>query len=262
MSNLAPSELRPLAHIGILCWEAGKVPRGLVQLEALRGNSTNPLTYPFPVAFRRVEGACWETILEHPDPEVHRRMVEAGRELVASGIRGVTTSCGFNILLQQRLAEALGVPVFTSSLLQVPWVARLLGPRARIGVLTAKEDALTEEHLRCAGIDPASTHIRGLDACPQWSRIFRFPEEPVDLEAIRKEVVDTALDTLKTAPDIGAFVLECTDLPPFAEAIRRATGRPVFDFVTLVGWVHSALGTQTPDPVGGTRTFGHGRHGS
>ena len=243
------------ASIGVLCWEEGKVPRGLMQLEALEGNSTNPRTYPFPVQFLRVKGACWDTILEHPDPEVHRRMVEAGQELVASGVRGVTTSCGFNILLQRRLAETLGVPVFTSSLLQVPWAASLLGNRP-LGILTAKRDALTAEHLRCAHIDPATARIWGLDGCPEWSRIFRTPEEPVDLEVIRKEVVDTAVRALAAEPDLGAFVLECTDLPPFAEAIRQTTGRPVFDFVTLLGWIHSALASPSPSLGGGGKN-GH-----
>jgi hypothetical protein len=35
-------------------------------------------------------------------------------------------------------------------------------------------------------------------------------------------------------PDIGALVLECTNMPPYADAVRRATGLPVHDLTTLL----------------------------
>lgn len=85
-------------EIGILCWEAGQSPRGLVQLEALKGNSTNPDSYNFPVRFYRVKGANIHTILENPDKTVLARMIEAGKEMLRDGIKAVTTSCGFNAI--------------------------------------------------------------------------------------------------------------------------------------------------------------------
>ncbi len=231
-------------RIAVLCWEEGHVPRGLVQLESLRGNSTNAASYAYAVRFSRIKGANIETILEHPDRTVLRQMIDEAHRLVADeGIRAVTTSCGFNAVFQRELAENLDVPVFTSSLLQVPPVSAMLGKRQTIAVITAKKAALTGEHLRAVAIDATlPLEILGMETCPEWNKIFVAPDEDVDLGIIAEEVVGKARKARERNPAIGAFVLECTDLPPFSRAIGEATGLPVFDFITLVDWVHSALG--------------------
>jgi hypothetical protein len=230
------------SFIGVLCWESGLVPRGLEQLEELRGNSTNPSTYDCPVVFRRVEGAAAKTILEEPDPAVHSRMLAAAQELCEEGAAAITTSCGFNIILQRRLSEAVPVPVFSSSLMQVPWVLSTLRTGAEVIVMTAKGSALSPEHLSAAGIEDRSRcHVWGLERNDEWNKIFTAPEEEVDVDAIRDEVAFTAETALKTHPRSGAIVLECTDLPPFAGIIRRRTRKPVFDFVTMLKWMAQSL---------------------
>ena len=228
--------------IGILCWESGQVPRGLVQLESLVGNSTNPASYAYPVRFYHVKGANIHTILENPDREVLAAMIEAAREMSASGIRAITTSCGFNAIFQNELADALDVPVYTSSLLQVPLVQKALGESGEVCVITAKKTALKPEHLAAAGIRRTDNlHVQGLETCAQWGRIFSAPDEDLEIEAVRKEVVGVALDARTRNPGIRAFVLECTDLPPFAAEIRARTGLPVFDFISLVNYIHATL---------------------
>lgn len=230
------------AEIGILCWEAGHVPRGLVQLESLVGNSTNPDSYAFPVRFCRVKGANIETILENPSPVVLQAMIAEAKAMVADGVRAITTSCGFNAIFQEELADAVDVPVFTSSLLQVPFVQKMIGFRGEVAVITAKAAALKPEHLAAAGITRTdNVHVHGLEGCTQWGKIFTSPEEDMDLEAVRGEILGVALEALKTRPRTRAYVLECTDLPPFAEEIRGVTGLPVFDFITLVNTVHASL---------------------
>jgi len=229
-------------EIGILCWEAGHVPRGLVQLESLVGNSTNPESYSFPIRFCRVKGANIETILENPSPEVLQAMIAEARDMVADGVRAITTSCGFNAIFQEELADAVDVPVFTSSLLQVPFVQKIIGIRGEVAVITAKAAALKPEHLAAAGITRTdNVHVHGLENCPQWGKIFTSPDEDMDLEAVRSEILGVALEVLRLHPKTGAYVLECTDLPPFAAEIRAKTGKPVFDFITLVNNVHASL---------------------
>ena len=230
------------AEIGILCWEAGQVPRGLVQLESLVGNSTNPASYSFPVRFCRVRGANIETILENPSPVVLQTMIAEARDMVKEGVRAITTSCGFNAIFQEDLAEAVDVPVFTSSLLQVPFVQKIIGIRAEVAVITAKAAALKPGHFAAAGITRTdNVHVHGLEGCTQWGKIFSSPDEEMDLEAVRQEILGVALKALDSHPGTRAFVLECTDLPPFAEEIRGVTGLPVFDFITLVNTVHASL---------------------
>jgi hypothetical protein len=230
------------ARIGILCWETGHVPRGLMQLETLVGNSTNLKSYAYPVRLKPVQGANVHTILENPDPAVLKTMIEDARALVADGVKAITTSCGFNAIFQRELAAAVNVPVFASSLLQVPLVKQIHGTSSEICVITARASALRPEHFVSAGIaNQEGLVIRGLEDCKAWNQIFAEPEADVDLEEIEREVLGTALQAIEEHPNIRAFVLECTDLPPFSNAIRRQTGLPVFDFITMVNYFHSVI---------------------
>ncbi|MFA5622165.1 MAG: aspartate/glutamate racemase family protein [Thermovirgaceae bacterium] len=228
--------------VGILCWEEGHVPRGLAQLESLKGNSTNPDTYDFPVRFCRVKGANIQTILESPDRKVLQEMIREARLMVSDGVRAITTSCGFNAIFQKELASSLDVPVFTSSLLLVPLVHAMLGPKAEIGVITAKKAALRKEHLEAVGIhEEIPLRLFGLEECPEWGKIFTDPDEDISLETVETEVTGTAREAIRQYPGIRTFVLECTDLPPFSESIRKTTNLPVFDFIGLVEMVARSL---------------------
>ena len=46
-------------------------------------------------------------------------------------------------------------------------------------------------------------------------------------------------------PEIGAILLECSDLPPYAWAVQEGSGLPVYDFITLINWVKASV-TQRP----------------
>lgn len=234
---------RDKPEIAVLCWEEGLVPRGLVQLETLKGNSTNPETFDFPVLFHRIKGASVETVLENPSHIILERMIEDSHRLIANGIRAITTSCGFNAIFQRKLTESLDVPIFTSSLLQVPFAHRLISPAKKVGIITAKKAALRKEHLAIAGItEDVKNEILGMEACSEWNKIFIAPDNDIDLKIVAQEVVQTAVNGLKQHPNIGAFVLECTDLPPFAKSIRNKTGLPVYDFTTMMQLVASSVG--------------------
>jgi hypothetical protein len=229
--------------IAIFCWEAGQVPRGLVQLESLVGNSTNLDSYTFPVKLCRIEGANVETVLENPSPAVLSRMIEKARELSADGIKAITTSCGFNAIFQKELAGALDVPVFTSSLLQVPYLRNVLPENKSIAVITAKKASLKEEHLGAVGISrDMKVVVFGMENSPEWNKIFTDPDKDIDLDVVSSDVVATAANAVREYPDIGAFALECTDLPPFSQAIREATGRPVLDFITMMRSIAGSIG--------------------
>jgi len=227
--------------IGILCWEEGCSPRGLVQLEALPGNSTNPESFKFPIKYSRVKGANIHTILENPCPKVLKSMISEACKMEDQGIKAITTSCGFNAVFQRELADAVNIPVFTSSLMQIPFVQNMLTKQQTIGVITAKKSALTEQHLENVGVNrQMSIQIQGLEACLEWNKIFSSPDEDIDIDIVEKDVLSSASSMMKHS-NIGAFVLECTDLPPFANAIRKATGLPVFDFVTLTNFVYQGI---------------------
>ena len=216
---------------------------GLLQLESLPGNSTNPASYPFDVRMIHVEGACVETVITHPSEKLLEDMIAISKKLVEEeGIEAITTSCGFNAIFQKALSQALPVPVFTSALLQIPFIENLIGGKT-IGVLTANGGSLTKEHFAACGIrEDAALYVMGLENAQEWGKIFTHPDEAFDVEAVRQEILSVVKKGREDCPDMGAILLECTDLPPFGRDIQAATGLPVFDFNSMMGIMAAALG--------------------
>lgn len=204
------------------------------------GDVGNATTYPFPVRFKIVKGIHLEDIIcEKPDISVCRRYIEEAKELEAEGVRAITTSCGYFIYFQDEIAEAVNVPVFTSSLIQVPLVAKMLGKGKRVGIICANSKSLTTAHLRKAGIDDSMlVAVAGMDR--NWS-IVRGQDPKKRLDGFERALPKVAKGLVSKYPDIGALVFECTNFAPGAAAVQEATGLPVFDIVTLTYMIHDVV---------------------
>jgi Asp/Glu/hydantoin racemase len=204
------------------------------------GDIGNATTYPFPVRFKVVKGMRHEDIVcGEPDISVCRRFIEEAKELEGEGVRAVTTSCGYFCYFQDEIADALDIPVFTSSLIQVPLVAKMLGKNNRVGIVCGNSKALTKTHLKKAGIDDSiRVAVAGLDE--NWDLINDLGPR-ARLEGFEKGLSKVAQELVTRHSDIGAFVFECTNFPPGAAAVQEATGLPVFDIVTLVYMIHDAV---------------------
>ena len=154
----------------------------------------------------------------------------------------ITTNCGFLIKYQAQLARAVRVPVFTSSLLLVPLVHRMLPPGQRVGIMTVSASSLTPEHLDAAGIGAeVPLAMVGMETEKEFTRALLDNELELDVDLAREEHVRVAGRLITEHPDVGAIVLECTNMPPYTADIQRATGRPVFDILSLVTLVHAAV---------------------
>ena len=199
-------------------------------------------TFPFPVLYHKVRNASPARVVREGDPALLEGFVAGARTLEASGVLAITTSCGFLALFQRQLAEAVRVPVFTSALQLVPLVSRMLGPDRAVGVLTVDGLALGPRHLAGAGLtEDIRLVIRGLERGHAFTPVLLENETELDVEAARRENVEAAREMVERHPEVGAIVLECTNMPPYAAAIREATGLPVFDITTLVRMVYAAL---------------------
>jgi len=229
--------------LGVLRWEEGGSPQGLEQLESLVGNSTNPATYPFPVVFRRVKGANYHSVVQAPHIGLIDAMVNEGKKMVELGVRAIITSCGFNAIFQRELAKALPVPVFTSALMQIPFILASIGGK-KLAVITASKSTLRVEHFRAVGVhDMQAIEIYGMEVMPEWSKISRFPNQPLAMEKVENEVVSLATLAKHEHPDLGAILLECTDLPPFANAVRKAVNLQVYDLLSMVALIQKSFST-------------------
>lgn len=215
------------------------------------GDMGNATTFPFPVRYHRVSGAAPDLVVRRGAAGLLDAFVEGARALEREGVGAVTTNCGFLVKFQREMAAAVRVPVFTSSLLLVPLVHRLLGPGRRVGVMTVNAPSLTPEHLAGAGIGPEiPLAVIGMETEKEFTRVLLDNELGLDVEAARDEHIRVARRLVAEHRDVGAIVLECTNMPPYADDIRRETGLPVFDITSLVRMAHDALAAGiAPRPV-------------
>ena len=220
------------ARVGILMLET-RFPR-------IPGDMGNAATWPFPVLYKVVPGASPRRVVCDRAEGLLDAFLDGAAELVHLGADGITTTCGFLSLYQQQIAAHVGVPVATSSLMQIPFIQRLLPPGKRVGVITVSAANLTGEHLRAAGADP-STPIVGTDDGSEFTRVMIDDEERLDVAAAERDIIATGKELIAKYDDIGAVLIECTNMVPYAQALARRLRLPVFSIYTFVTWFQSAL---------------------
>ncbi|MCR9156265.1 MAG: aspartate/glutamate racemase family protein [Rhodobacteraceae bacterium] len=224
------------AAVGILMLEA-RFPR-------IPGDMGNATSWEFPVHYKIVRGASPDKVVRRNAQGLLPDFIAAAQELVADGVDGITTNCGFLSIFQQDIAAAVGVPVATSSLMQTGMVNALLPAGKRAGILTISGSSLTPAHLAAAGVPP-DTPIGSTEGSREFTRAILGNEPEMDVAAAEEDNVDAARKLVASNPDIGALVLECTNMGPYAPAIRAATGVPVFSILSFVTWFQSALSPRT-----------------
>ncbi len=210
------------------------------QFRRLPGDVGNATSFSFPVQYKVVEASTPAKMMDLDGNGLLAPFIEGACELAAQGVDGIATTCGFLALYQDALAQACGIPVASSSLLQVPWVERLLPPGQQVGVLTFEAKSLTPAHLEAAGVR-ADIPVQGMPADSLFVRSIKEGHPDADPAVLRDELLDAASQLLTQAPNIGAIVLECTNMPPFSADIVNQFGLPVFDAVSLINWFHMGL---------------------
>ncbi|MCA0907216.1 aspartate/glutamate racemase family protein [Ruegeria marisrubri] len=220
------------ASIGVLCLESyfPKPP----------GHIKNPSSLPFPVLYEMIDGVTVPTLLNNPTPDLLNPFIKGAQRLEAEGVRAITGSCGFLALFQKELAAAVSVPVFASSLIQVPLAFHMTGASAPVGVITADSSALTQRHFEGVGAGGVPVAVQGLEHTNEFAEvILRNARTRMDTDLIEAEVLDAARRLKRETPEIRSVVLECTDLPPYAKRIQEDLKLPVFDLTTLAQMAHN-----------------------
>lgn len=200
----------------------------------LPGGVASASSYGGPVTYLRIPGATGDRVIGG-DPELTASFVEGARELVRRGAEAITSNCGFVALYQPAIATAVRVPVFVSSLLQVPLVVAMLAPGQRVGILTYDAAQLSRRHFEACGWDPdrIQVAVAGVRGLPEWA-VISAPEAEIDPDAMRDDLVSVGRQLLASTENIGALVLECTAMCPFAPDLQARLGLPVFDLNSLI----------------------------
>lgn len=212
------------------------------------GDVGNPRTFPFGVAYATIAGADTRRVVERKAAGLRDAAVAALRDLSAEGVRAVSTCCGYLSILQAELADEAGVPVATSSLLQIPVVLRTLRRDQKVCVVTVDATTLTAEHFSAAGVtadELRRVSVAGLEQTEHFYAMILGLVDDLDQRQAEAEVVAAARRAVAQEPSIGAFVFECTNLPPYAAAVRAATNLAVWDATTLIEWLHAGVAAST-----------------
>lgn len=220
------------ATVGILMLET-RFPRIL-------GDIGNAHTWPFPVQFRIVPGAYPERVVRHRADGLREAFIAAAQDLVRHGADAIATNCGFLSLFQEDLKQATGVPVASSSLLQIPMVNALLPQGKRTGILTISSETLTSAHLDAVGV-PLDTPIVGTGANSEFTSKILNDEREIDFAKCQEEMHHATMELIAKNKDIGAIVFECTNMTPFASDIHKLTGLPIYSMYSLICWLQSSL---------------------
>lgn len=211
------------------------------QFPRIPGEMGNATTWDFPVLYKVVKGASPHRVVREGDPRLLEPFIKAAKELESEGVRAITTNCGFLAMFQKEMSAAVNIPVFTSTLMMVPMVYNMLRPDQKVGIITVNGKTLGQRHLEGAGAAGVPVAIAGLDTEEEFTSVMLDDRIEMDVDKAREEHVRVAKRLVENNPDVGAIVLECTNMPPYSQDIQKATGLPVFDIVTMVNMVYHAV---------------------
>ncbi len=218
--------------IGILCID--------VWYPYMPGNVVNASTYNFPVLIKILKGVSIEQIIRG-DPKILDLVFQAGNELIEHGVRAIVGACGSFANFQKKAAAVFKVPTFMSSMLQVPMILQSLRPDQKLGVIAFSSSALTPVVFEQCGIEnPSRLVITDAKDLSQFQRLLAC-EGSFNCQIMERELVGRVKSFVAEHPEIGALLLQCSDMPPFAWAIQNEVSLPVFDIITLINWIHDAV---------------------
>ena len=195
------------------------------------GDAGNAASWPFPVLIERVSGAFAAPVVTGQFEDV-QPFVDAGHKLISCGACAITTTCGFLVRLQQKLQSELTVPVLTSTLTQFARLQAKVGTDHRVAILTIDAGALDSPVRAVAGI-PDDALIFALPSDSHFVSAILHASVALDTVLAEREWVALAETCLRHHPSIGLWLFECANMPPYAAAVSRVTGLPVYDALTL-----------------------------
>jgi hypothetical protein len=212
------------------------------------GDVRNASAFPFPIQYEIAEGVdIWALVHEEDKSPCLEPIQRAAKKLETMGCRAIAAECGYFAYFQKDIAAHVDVPVFMSSLLQVRFAQQLIGPDQVVGILVARQKQLTEAHLEAVGVQLGSNYVvTGAEddgRCPEFEHLWYEPKRTdppaANYAKAEQEFVPVAVEFYQAHANMGAMVLECTGMQPFARAIQREIDIPIFSWGTLLDYAYS-----------------------
>lgn len=235
-----PGQVVAGAAIGIILFgQAGyPMPPGTVE---------NASTFGYPVLYTAIDAASVESVLSPQlDPQVQAQLIQAGKWLESQGCRAIVGACGYFVNYQPPVVAELNTPCFFSSLMQLPIILNSLKPHQKVGILCADGRVLpkTQVLANCGVSDTSRLVISGAEVLPEMEKILTG-QDSYNAYRLDQGLARLAREMVEAEPDIGAILLECSLFPTHARSVQAEVKLPVYDFSTLIDWVHSAVVRKT-----------------
>lgn len=205
----------------------------------LPGNVQHAQSFPAPVLYREIAVSNAHALMRG-DTSLLQPIISAARFLEEQGVRAIAGACGSFAYYQMAVANAVNIPVFLSIMTQVPFIQQSLGSNKKLCIVCAAEFTMNTRVFEQCGINTISNlAICEMRGCSEFERMLAG-QEPIDAGKLCDEVLAVCTEATQRDRAIAAFLLQCSDLPPFGSDIQRATGLPVFDMTLLIRWLQSA----------------------
>ncbi len=235
-----------------LTWWSGRnvsgVTIGLVQFRAnlpmMPGNMGNATTFDFPMLYREMNSDnVLDVMATTPVENFTDGVVEAAKWLELQGVSAIMGNCGFFGHYQKVVQERIDTPFFSSSLMMLPMIVRSMPKNKKVGVVTANGALLRSgPAMENCGLSPEDKAKRVvIEGCENDKEFAAAMACTGTYNAARFEadVLSGVKRLMKKDKNIGAIMLECTELSPHAVAVQKMVKMPVWDYTSLTNWIYS-----------------------
>jgi aspartate/glutamate racemase len=222
---------------------------GLVQMHVnlamIPGNMGNATTFDFPILYRRMNANNVVDVMANPPTQNFTdAIVEAAQWLELQGVKAIMGNCGFFGSYQNEVKARINVPFFSSSLMMLPMMLHSMPGKKKVGVITANGPILEQvQAIENCGLSAEDKENRivvmGCENGEEFSSSIMANTGVYNPLKVEQEIVAVAKQMLAENDDIGAILLECTELSPHAVAVQDAVRMPVWDYTTLTKWIYS-----------------------
>jgi hypothetical protein len=222
---------------------------GLVQMRVnlpmIPGNMGNASTFDFPMLYREMNADnAFDVMANPPSQNFTDGIVEAAKWLELQGVKAIMGNCGFFGSYQNIVRAQINVPFFSSSLMMLPMMVQSMPANKKVGVITANGPILKQvQAIENCGLSLEDKENRivvmGCEEYPEFSTGIMANTGRYNPVRVEREIVSVAERMMVANKDIGAVLLECTELSPHAVAVQNAVHMPVWDYTTLTRWIQS-----------------------
>jgi len=206
------------------------------------GDTASDASYGYKVIFRKVAGLTFEkcqgAVL---DLDIQRELKVAVSELEKEGVVAITGDCGFLMAYQPYIRALTEIPVVMSSILQAPMLMAANAPDAKFAVFTANSSTFDKTKLLTQSgmqVNLEQWIVIGLQDLPGFEAVALGQKVPA--EKVQPGIIACVKELKQKEPKLSGILLECTELPHYADAIRAETQLPVVDAITIVDFFQNS----------------------